>query len=56
LAAFDVPTRSSQARGPRAFTLMPIARYTLRAVAIAQAERNGSALMPMAAESYYGSA
>jgi hypothetical protein len=51
LAAFEVPTRSSQARAPRRLTSIPIWRYTLRAVAIAQAERSGSAAMPAAAES-----
>jgi hypothetical protein len=51
LAAFEVPARSSQARAPRRFTTIPISRYTLRALAIAQAERSGSAAMPSSAES-----
>jgi len=50
LAAFEVPTRSSQARAPRRFTSIPICRYTLRAVAIAQAERRGRAAMPSVAD------
>jgi hypothetical protein len=51
LAAFEVPARSSQARAPRCLTTTPICRYTLRAVAIAQAERNGRPAMPASAES-----
>jgi hypothetical protein len=50
LVAFEVPARSSQACAPRRFTTMPICRYTLRAAAIAQAERSGSAAMPPRAE------
>jgi hypothetical protein len=50
LVARDVPTRSSHACGPRALILIPICRYTLRAVAMAHAERNGSAMMPVAAD------
>jgi hypothetical protein len=51
LAARDVPVRVSQARAPRRLTSMPICRYTRRAVAMAQAERSGSAAMPSSAES-----
>jgi len=50
LVAFDVPTRLSHARGPRRFTSTPIWRYTLRAVAIAQAERSGNAARPIDAD------
>src|SRR5438067_184345 len=46
-----VPARSSQACTPRRLTSIPIWRYTLRAVAMAHAERSGSAAMPPAAES-----
>jgi hypothetical protein len=51
LAALLVPARSSQACAPRRLTSMPICRYTLRALAIAQAERKGRAAMPSLAES-----
>jgi hypothetical protein len=46
-----VPARVSQARAPRRFTSMPISRYTRRAVAMAQADRSGSAATPSMAES-----
>jgi beta-carotene 3-hydroxylase len=46
-----LPARSSQACAPRRFTTTPICRYTLRAVAIAQAERSGKSAMPWTAES-----
>jgi hypothetical protein len=46
LVSLPVPARSSQARGPRRFTTIPIWRYTRRAVAIAQLDRSGSAAKP----------
>jgi hypothetical protein len=51
LVAFEVPTRSSQARAPRCLTTTPICRYTLRAVAIAQLDLSGRWAMPASAES-----
>jgi hypothetical protein len=50
LVAFEVPARSSQACTPRRLSTIPSCRYTLRAVAIAQAERSGKAAMPSSAE------